>query len=198
MAQRALRVLHFPVHGAQVILLHLAPAQLGIHDAQRLRVLGEDDDAAGEPVDAVAQRGRKALPRLPFPLLVEVRLRIGEQGMHLLALVRMADEPGALIEQHDVGIFVENGQLRADFRVERVLALRRAKPLVLHIELHLLPGGKDGILPPAPAVHLNAAKAKEPRNLPHGRGGQRLLQESGQPASVPRRINCNGLQVRSP
>ena len=197
-AQRALRILHASEHGAQVVLLHLAPANLRVHRAQRLLVLGEDDDAAGEAVDAVAQRrGEAARLRLPLALLVEVGLRIGQQRMHLLALGGVADQPGTLVEQHDVRILVEDRQLRADLRIERVLALRRGEPFVLHIQVDALALAEHRVLVPAPAVHLHAPQAQEPGDLPHGGGGQRLLQKAGQPAAVPRRIGDDRLHPRA-
>ena len=197
-AQRALRVLHAPMHGAQVVLFHLAPADLRIHRAQRLPVLGEDDDAAGKAVDAVAQRrGEAARLRLPLALLVEVGLRIGQQRMHLLALGGVADQPGPLVEQHDVRILVEDRQLRADLRIERVLALRRGEPFVLHIQVDALALREHCVLVSAPAVHLHAPQAQEPGDLPHGGGGQRLLQKAGQPAAVPRRIGDDRLHPRA-
>ena len=197
MAKRPLRVLHAPVHDAQVVFLDLARADLCVHRAQRLRRFGEDHDAAGHPVDAVAQRRGKARARPPLALLVEIRLRMGQQRMHLLALVRMADEARALVKQHDLRVLIENGELRMYLRVERVLALGRFKEAVLDVELHALPGGEDEILPRALSVDLHAPQAQEFANLPHARGGQRLLQKAGQPAAVPALIHDDALHVRS-
>ena len=197
-AQRALRVLHAAVHGAQVVLFHLAPADLRVHRAQRLPVLGEDDDAAGEAVDAVAQRrGEAARLRLPLALLVEVGLRIGQQRVHLFALVGVADEPGPLVQQHDVRVLIEDGELRAELRIERVLALRRGEPLVLHVQVDALALAKHRVLTPALAVHLDASEAEEPGDLPHGGGGQRPLQKAGQPAAVPRCVSDDRFHPRA-
>ena len=105
--------------------------------------------------------------------------------MYLLALVRVADQPRSLVKQQDMLVFIEDGDLRSDLRIEGILALRRFEECIVHIEVDRAARGEDGLLAAALCVHLDAPRAQEFTDLTHARGGQGLLQEAGQTASVP-------------
>ena len=112
--------------------------------------------------------------------------------MHLFPVVGVADEPRALVKQHDVRILVEDGQLRADFGVERILARHGFKEAVLHVHLNRLTRGELGFLVSLFSVHLDAPEAQKLADLPHAGGGHGLLQEADELSSVPLFIDLYG------
>ena len=92
-----------------------------VHHPQGLGVLGGDDDAAGVPVDAVAQGGGEGilLPGVPLLFLIEVGLDVGEQGVDPLVLVRMDHQSRAFVHQQKVLVLVDDVQLGLEDRTER-------------------------------------------------------------------------------
>ena len=106
--QRAIRRLDLPHDGTQVQLDQLPIPNLLVHHPQRLGGLGSDDDAAGVPVDAVAQRRREGvLPEgVPLLLLVQVRLDVVDEGVHVLRLIPVYHHARGLVHQQDVFVFI--------------------------------------------------------------------------------------------
>ena len=99
----------------QIIFFQLAILDLLVHDAQSLGGLGGDDDAAGVPVDTVAQGGGKGvlLPRPPFALGVEIGLdMVDERAAVFRAVVRVDGLARLFVDQQDVFILIDDVQLR--------------------------------------------------------------------------------------
>ena len=79
--------------------------------------LARHDNAPGVPVDAVHQSRGKGVFRLGvvLPLVVEVVLHPGDEGVEVVVLVRVDDEPGLLVQQQQVLVLVDDGQLAGGF-----------------------------------------------------------------------------------
>ena len=92
----------------QIIFFQLAILDLLVHDAQSLGGLGGDDDAAGVPVDTVAQGGGKSVlgPGVPLLFLVEIGLDMGNEGIDVLVFVGVDHQTGPLVHQQDVLVLV--------------------------------------------------------------------------------------------
>ena len=120
---------------AEVGLLQLVAFDLLVDDAQRLGVFGGDDDAAGVPVDAVAQgRGEGVLPLgVPLLLLVQVRLDVVDEGVDLLRLVGVDHQAGALVHQQQVLILVDDVQLGLEHRQKEIFLIGLVKELIIDI-----------------------------------------------------------------
>ena len=103
-----------------------------VHDPQRLGVLGGDDDAAGVAVDAVAQGGGEGVLPLGVPLLllIEVGLDMVDEGVDLLRLVGVDHQTGALVQQHQILVLVDDIQAGAEQGEEQIIlpgACRRTR-----------------------------------------------------------------------
>ena len=96
---RARLAAEFAKRDAVIVFFDLARANLIVDDVHRRFGLGGDHDAAGEAIDAVAQRGRKRalIHRIILTLLIQIRLNVGQQGVYLFGRVRMRHQSGALI-----------------------------------------------------------------------------------------------------
>ena len=94
-----------------------------------------DDDAAGVAVDAVAQRGSEGvLPAgVPLPLLIEVRLDVVDECVHLLRLVSVDHQPRPLVDQQQVLVLVHDVHLRLEQRQEKILLRRLVKEFVVDV-----------------------------------------------------------------
>ena len=108
---------------------------LFVEDAQGLGVLGGDDDAAGVPVNAVAEGGGESvLPAgVPLPLLVEVGLDVVDEGVDLLRLVGVADQALALVRKKEVLVFIDDGKVGFKNGEEAVLLRGLVKELVVDV-----------------------------------------------------------------
>ena len=115
---------------AEIALVDLTVLDLLVEDAQRLRVLGRDHDAAGIAVDAVAEGGRERvfLARAPLALGVEIGLNVVDERFSVLrAVVRMNGKAGLFIHEQDVFVLIDDVELwRGDGQIG-VLGLRRFK-----------------------------------------------------------------------
>ena len=131
----ALRRLGPPQGDAEIGFLDLVVPDLFVEDAQGLGVLGGDDDAAGVPVNAVAEGGGESvLPAgVPLPLLVEVGLDVVDEGVDLLRLVGVADQALALIGEKNVLILVDDGKVGFENGEEAVLLRGLVKELVVDV-----------------------------------------------------------------
>ena len=131
----------------EIGLLHLPVLDFLVHDPQGLGVLGGNDDAAGVPVDAVAQGGSKGVLPIggPLLLLIKVGLDVGDEGVDPLVFVRMDHHAGALVQEHQVFIFVDDVQLRLEDRQEGVFRGRGLKKLVIDIKLEQVPLLEAGV-----------------------------------------------------
>src|ERR1051325_1341365 len=78
--------------------------------------LGDDDDAAGVAIETVDQAGLRVGAEVEAHAADEARIRV--------ALGRMADEPGGLVDHKQVGVFVENVEQQRHV-VPRGLSSRR-------------------------------------------------------------------------
>ena len=99
---------HSAVNYTQIIFFQLAVLDLLVHDAQSLGGLGGDDDAAGVPVNTVAQGGGKGVlgPGVPLLFLVEIGLDMGNEGIDVLVFVGVDHQTGPLVHQQDVLVLV--------------------------------------------------------------------------------------------
>ena len=131
----ALRLLGTAHGDAEVALVQLPAADLLVEDAQGLRVLGGDDDAAGVAVDAVAQGGGKGVLPLgvPLPLLVEVRLNVVDESVDLLRLVGVYHQPRPLVQQHQVLVLVHDGETGLEKRQEQIVLTGFVEELVVDV-----------------------------------------------------------------
>ena len=131
----ALRPLRAPHGDAQVALVQLPAADLLVDDAQRLGVLGGDDDAPGVAVDAIAQgRGEGVLPPgVPLPFLVQVRLDVVDECVDLLRLVGVDHQALGLVRQQQVLILVDHGEPGLEEGQEHILLGRLVKELVVDV-----------------------------------------------------------------
>ena len=98
-------------------------------------VLGGHDDAAGVPVDAVAQGGGEGMlvPGVPLPLLIEIGLDVGDEGVHLLVFVRVAEQAGGFVQQHQVLVLVDDLQPGLEHREKGVVLPGLVKELVVDV-----------------------------------------------------------------
>ena len=74
----------------QIVFVNLPVPYFLVDDAQSFGVFCGQDDAAGVPVNAVAQCGDKGVlvPGAPLFGLIEVGLDMGDEGVDLLMLDR--------------------------------------------------------------------------------------------------------------
>ena len=109
--QAALGGLGCSLHNGKIPLVQLPVLDLLVHDPQGLGGLGGDDDAAGVPVDPVAQGGGKGVLPVggPLPLLIEVGLDVVDEGPAILrAIMGMDRKAGPLVHKEDVLVLVYN------------------------------------------------------------------------------------------
>ena len=154
-----------------------------VDDAQRLGVLGGDDDAAGVAVDTVAQSRGKGIfpPGIPLPLLVEVCLDVIDEGVHLLRLVSVDYQPRTLIQQHQVLILIHNVKAGLKEGEEHIFLPRLVEKLIVNIQLQHVPLGQP-LIPGSPlAVDLDALYSNVFLQQSRGQQGQGLPHEPIQP-----------------
>ena len=123
-------------HGdAEVALVDLPIPDLLVDDPQGLGVFGGDDDAAGVAVDAVAQRRGEGVlpPGVPLPLLVEVCLNVVDEGVDLLRLVGVDHQTGALVQQHQILVLVDDIQAGAEQGEEQIILPGLVEELVVDV-----------------------------------------------------------------
>ena len=123
-------------HGdAEVALVDLTIPDLLVDDPQGLGVFGGDDDAAGVAVDAVAQRRGEGVlpPGVPLPLLVEVCLNVVDEGVDLLRLVGVDHQTGALVQQHQILVLVDDIQAGAEQGEEQIILPGLVEELVVDV-----------------------------------------------------------------
>ena len=141
--------------------MYLAVADLVVEDAQRLGVLGGDDDAAGVAVDAVAQRGGEGvfLARPPFALLGEVGLDVGDERVVVPDARAVAQHARLFVGKEDVLVLVNDRKARrADLEVGVFLA-RLFKEFIVDIKLQHVAFVQVRIPFGALAVELDALEA---------------------------------------
>ena len=119
----------------QVELGDLPVPDLLVKDAQGLGVLGGHDDAAGVAVDAVAEGRSKGVlvPGVPLLLLVEIGLNMGDEGVHLFVLVRVAQQARPFVEQHQVFILIDDVQVGLEDAQKGVLLPGLLEELVVDV-----------------------------------------------------------------
>ena len=168
---------------AKISLFQLPIPNLLVHHPEGLGGLGGDDDAAGVPVDPVAEGGGKGVlhPGAPLPLLVEVGLNVVDEGVHLFRLVGVYHHAGRLVHQQQVLILIENVQPGLEEGEKGVLLGGLLKELVVDIELqhisHLEPGVPFGPL----AVELDPLDADIFLRQVGGKQGHGLAHPAIQP-----------------
>ena len=121
---------------AEIPLVQLPVPDFLIENAQSLGGLGGDDNAAGVPVDAVAQGGRKTvfLPGTPLPLGVEVRLDVVNEGLAVFSAVVGVDRlTGLFVHQQNVLVLIDNVQLGGGNGQIGIFRFRGFKKLVVDI-----------------------------------------------------------------
>ena len=106
-----------------------------IYDPQGLRVLGGNDNAAGVPVDPVAQGGRKGVLPFGIPLffLVQVGLNVVDEGVDLLRLIGVDHQTRPLVHQQQILVFVHDVQLGTEHGEKDVFLRGLVKELVVDI-----------------------------------------------------------------
>ena len=167
----------------QVVFGDLPVADLLVEHPQGLGVLGGHDDAAGVPVDAVAQGGGEGVlvPGVPLLLLIEVGLDVGDQGVDLLVLIGVAEQAGPLVQQHQVFILVDDLQPGPEHREEGVVLPGLVEELVVDVQLEHIPLPQPHVPLGALAVHLHPLEADVLLGQGAGEQGEGL----GQPAIQP-------------
>ena len=126
---------HAAVDDGQVVFGDLPVPDLLVEHPQGLCVLGGHDDAAGVPVDAVAQGGGEGMlvPGVPLLLLIEVGLDVGDEGVDLLVLVGVAEQAGPLVQQQQVLVLVHDVQPGLEHGQEGVVLPGLVKELVVDV-----------------------------------------------------------------
>ena len=154
-----------------------------VHDPQGLGVLGGDDDAAGVPVNAVAQGGGKGVLLVGAPLLflVEVGLDVGDEGVDPLPLVGVDHQPRPFVDQEQVLILIEDVQLGLEHRQEGVLRGGGVEKLVVDVKLEQVPLGQTGVPLGPLAVELDPLDA----DVFLGQRGREKGEGFGQPPVQP-------------
>ena len=124
--------------GGEIDLLDLAVFDLFIHDAQRLGVFRRDHDAAGIAVDAIAERGRKAvLPRrVPLALCAEIRLDIGDERIPAPLPRAVAEDARLFVHEQDVFVLIDDIEPGGRDLAPGIFLPRRFKKLVREIDAH--------------------------------------------------------------
>ena len=91
--------------------------------------------------------------------MIKVGLDVGDEGVDPLVFVRMDHHAGALIQEHQVFIFVDDVQLRLEDRQEGVFRGRGLKKLVIDIKLEQVPLLEAGVPLGTLAVELHPLDA---------------------------------------
>ena len=190
--QLALRRVHAAVDGTQVVLFDLPVLDFLVHDAQGLGGLGGDDDAAGVPVDAVAQGGGEGvfLPGVPLLFLIKVGLDVGDEGVDVLPLVRVDQQAGALVHQEDVLVLIDDVQLGLEDGEEGVLRGGGVEELIVDVELEHIAHRQAGVPLGALSVELHPLEADVFLGQGSGEEGQGLAQPAVQ--TLPGVVFCHG------
>ena len=146
---------------AQVQLLQLPVPDLLVHHPQGGGGLGGDDDAPGVAVDAVAQGGGKGVlpPGGPLLLLVQVRLDVGDECVHLLLVVGVDHHARALVQQQQVLVLVQDGEPGLIHPQKGVVRGGRIKKLIVNVKLEHVPLLQVRIPPGALPVALHPLEA---------------------------------------
>ena len=95
----------------QIALVQFPILDLLVHDPEGFGVFCCNDNAAGVPVNTVAEGGGKGmlLTGLPFPLGIEISLNMVDEGASVFcAVVRMNCHTGLFIHQKNVFILIYN------------------------------------------------------------------------------------------
>ena len=103
------------VHNAKIALVDFAILDLLVQNAQCLRVLCGNDNAAGIAVDAVAQGRCKGvlLSGPPLAVGVEICLNVIDQRFAVFrAVMRMHGLPGLFIDQQEIFVLIDDMQFR--------------------------------------------------------------------------------------
>ena len=133
-----------------------------IHHPQSLRGFRRDDDAAGVPVNAVAQGGGKSvfLPGPPLPLLIEIGLDVIDKGAPVFrTVVGMHRQSRALVHQQNVFVLVDDVQLGGGHRQIGIVLPGLFKKLVVDIQLQNVTRVQPGVPVNALAVALDPLQA---------------------------------------
>ena len=122
-------------------VLFLPDKNLARNTARKLGITGRDTHIldvrkTGEAVvDAVAQRRGEGVlpPGVPLPLLVEVRLNVVDEGVDLLRLVGVNHQTGALVQQHQILVLVDDIQAGAEQGEEQIILPGLVEELVVDV-----------------------------------------------------------------
>ena len=104
-----------------------------IYDPQGL-AFWRYDNAAGVPVDPVAQRRGKGIFPLgiPFPFLVKICLNVIDEGVDLFRLVSVDGHTGTLVHQQQIFfVLVDNIQLGLEHREKEIFLIGLVKELII-------------------------------------------------------------------
>ena len=141
--QAAVSGLRCAFHNGQIPLVQLPVLDLLVHDPQGFCGLGGDNDAAGIPVDSVAQGGCEGvfLPGPPFPLLIQVGLDVVDEGPAVFRTVMgMNGKSGPLIHQQDVFVLVDDVQLGRCYCQVGIVLPGLVEKLVVDVQLQHIAG----------------------------------------------------------
>ena len=73
------------------------------------------------------------VPGIPLLLLVEVGLNVGDEGVHLFVLVRVAQQARPFVEQHQVFILIDDVQVGLEDAQKGVLLPGLLEELVVDV-----------------------------------------------------------------
>ena len=168
---------------AQVQLLQLPVPDLLVHHPQGLRRLGGNDDPPGVPVDPVAEGGGEGLLLVgrPLPLLVQVRLDVGDQRVHLLPAVGVDHHAGAFVQQQQIPVLIKDLQPGLDHPEKGVVRGGRVEKLVVDIELKHVPGLEPRVPLGGLPVEPHPLQPEIFLGQRGGEEGDRLVQPAVQP-----------------
>ena len=122
------------LYRAQIELFDLSVANLLIHHAQRPGIFGGDDDSAGVAVDAVAQRGSKAVffVGIIFAFFIQVALHAQIERVAVVAAVLVTDDADLFVQDQKILILIED--IRDPAGLQKVVVLLPGKEFVADIQ----------------------------------------------------------------
>ena len=172
------------LHNGKIPLVHFPVLNLLVDDPEGLGGFCGDDDAAGIPVDPVAQGGGEGvfLPGPPFPLLIKIGLDMVDEGFAVFrAVVGVDGQSGPLVYKKNVVVFIDDIQLGIGNGQIGIVLPGLIEELVVDIKLQQVALFQPGIPLHTLAVQLDPLDADILLRQGGRQQGNGLCQETVQP-----------------
>ena len=157
--QAALLGIRRSLHNGQIPLVHLPVFDFLVHHPQCLGGFCGNDDAAGVPVDAIAQGGGEAVlaPGAPFVLLVEVGLDMVNEGSAVFrAIVGVYGQSRPLVHQQNLVVLIHDVQLGGGHGEISIILPGLVEKFVVDIQLKHIAPFQSGVPLGSGTVELDA------------------------------------------